>query len=385
MLTPSNRTITIASGGTALVGRTTAIPAPGGGGSSNPAWLQAHDAAVGLNAWRAIPNTSGAGGASVNVFSGFAEKNGMLISAAAGGHSDSSDNRVTTCDFLQDAPTWIIRSPGGDPTPFGQVTPDAAYNADGKPNSGHNRCELWWSAKYNRVVRIGARDLYTQLSVGSKAAVSSFNLDTNQWDAAGYFPDITDIGGTPGSAYVIGGAFIDVDDSFNIYSGQRKMSGATPGTAVWTGLLSGVSPGIRAPWAVAPELNLVFGFAIGGGWGGETGYRAIKIQNGVQTAITINPSAALTDFESKTQSECGMHYDPLNNRFVFSNGSGLWAIVPNGTNTWDMVAFTYGSGSATLPATVAAIENRFMYSRALKGFLIMPDANSNVYFMRTST
>lgn len=385
MLTPSNRTITIASGGTALVGRTTAIGGSGGGGGgATPAWLVAHDAAVGLNTWRAIPGTAGAGGADVNEFSGFAEKNGMLISAAAGGHH-KYDNRVTSLDLMQNVPGWILRSA---PTPYSLVIPDAAYNNDpsvdapsGKPNSGHNRCELWWSARFNRVVRIGARDLYSELSVGSKPAVSSFNLDTNQWDAAGFFPDIPANGATPGSAYVIGGAFIGVDDSFNCFSGRLRMNADTK---TWDALTTPSTPIIKAPWATAPELNLVFGLAIGDGWGSGSTVSAVRLQNGVQTSITINASAALTDFIAKAPSEAAMHFDPPNNRFVFSDGSTLWSIVPNGTNTWDMVAFTYGVGSATLPATIAAIENRFIYSRALKGFLTMPDAASNVYFMRTS-
>ena len=73
-----------------------------------PAWL----ANKPLNTWFEIPNTAGAGGAAVDAYSGIAinERNCEILIAAAGGHGDSSDNRVVSISLGVDAPSWRVRA-----------------------------------------------------------------------------------------------------------------------------------------------------------------------------------------------------------------------------------------------------------------------------------
>jgi len=72
-----------------------------------PKWL----AGKPVNAWLPIPNTSGAGGAAACAFSGMTLKpsTSEVIIAAAGGHGDSSDNRVVSIKLSADAPQWVQR------------------------------------------------------------------------------------------------------------------------------------------------------------------------------------------------------------------------------------------------------------------------------------
>jgi hypothetical protein len=83
-----------------------------------------------------------------------------------------------------------------------------------------------------------------------------------------------------------------------------------------------------------------------------------------------------------------MDYDPDNDRFLFYCGQGagagrVYVITPNASTTWD-VSFLATTGNLP-PATPGdGVHNRFRYVPALKGFLLMPKATSNLFFIRTA-
>jgi hypothetical protein len=85
-----------------------------------------------------------------------------------------------------------------------------------------------------------------------------------------------------------------------------------------------------------------------------------------------------------------MDYDPVNDQFLFYCGQGsgagrIYVIKPNTTNTWDMSILPLAAGSP-LPPPIAGngVNGRFLYVPSLKGFVLLPNSASNLWFIRTS-
>jgi hypothetical protein len=341
--------------------------------SALPAWL----AGKPLNEWFDIPGTSGAGGCSLEEFSGWAFAGTKLVAPACGGHH-VPDNRVNAIELNVDAPAWPT-TPLVAASPSGTWQPDQPYCTDGHPSSRHIRHTAKWMPELNRVMLIGAPALYTIVSPGSKANVDGFNLDTNTWDAAGTYPSI--IGGDP---YCDGGACLDPNGNAWAYGCTRKFDKTT---RTWTTPLTATAPNrVRLPWARADALNMMFGLQRGDGWAGA-GASAIRHVGNVQTQITFNASAVYAQFLVDPAYEAGMDYDPVNNVFLFYSGNvgGLiYRITPNASTVWDMDLFPYGPGNVNPVASTGYTQSRFTYVPAFKGFVLLPKNSSNLKFLRTS-
>jgi hypothetical protein len=338
-----------------------------------PAWM----AGKPLNEWFAIPNTSGAGGAPIEEFSGWALAGTRLISPLSGGHS-VSDNRVVGIDLAVNAPSWSLLNAPSNVADRVQAVP---YYADGKPISRHVRHNAQWMPALNRVMMLGVRD-YWAASPGSLATVDGFNLDTNTWDAPATYPNI--LGGSP---YVDGGACVDANGDGWVYSCTRKFTAATK---TWSTPLTVTAPKrVRYPWALDTKRGQMFGLCYGDGWGYDLalGVCAIKQIGNVQTQITFNPSAALNQFIADVPAEAGMAYDPINDYFLFHAGAlagRFYKIIPNSGTVWDMEIFSFGAGNVMPGAAPGGIQSRLSYVPSLKGFAILPGNTSNLYFLRTA-
>lgn len=376
MLTPSNRTITIASGGTALVGRTTAIGTGGGGGT--PAWLDASGAAV--DKIVAIPNTSGFGGANVS-YCGWTKKpsTGELFLAVPGGHHDGSgDNRVVGIGILTDTPGWAILAPGGYPST--SLTPDVAYMPDGKPVSRHLYQMIQYVAQTDRIILCGCRFGYD--NAVNHPNVDTFSLATNTWDGEGYNQDVTGISGAAVTDY-------DGDVWYGMFTGKYL-----PSTRTWTSTpLPGRAavPSLRHVWATDAVNRQVFGLS----WSdGEThdatdGYKAGVMRAGVVTAVTVANSAAFTQFLTDKPAYGGMDYDPLNDCFVYydaANNRFYKVQLPYASNTATMTMYTPDMSSYTPTQSPIGdgLMARFTYIPQLKGFVGGP-VIGNLFYLKTST
>lgn len=361
-----NDTSTVATGQTHRGGRAAPV--------ALPTWLTGRA----LNEWKEIPNTGGGGGAALEEFSGFALAGTRLVGAASGGHG-VSDNRVVAIDLSLNAPAWVQLNP---PSAFADVIPDAGRNADGKPNSRHTRYNIQWMAALNRVMLLGARDLYTAISPGSQPTVDGFNLDTNTWDVGTTYPDV--LGGT---AYVDGGACIDPNGDGWVGSSERKFDKTTK---TWSAPLTAVAAKrVRYPWSTSAARNMMFGLCYGDGWGYSVslGVCAIMQVGNVQTQITFNSSTALTQFIADVPAEAGMDYDSINDNFLFCSGSPagrIYKIIPNAGTVWDMEIFSYGAGNIMPVASVAGTQSRFKYIPEYKGFVLLPTRDGNLQFLKTA-
>lgn len=338
-----------------------------------PAWI----ANKPLNTWFEIPNTAGAGGAAIDAYSGMAvnDRNCELIIAAAGGHGDSSDNRVVSISLAADTPSWTVRM-----QPSLITAQNVAYYVDGKPTSRHVYSSAHFVPQLNRVMLFGTRASYG--SAWDFGKVDAFSLDTNTWDKAGTWADIT--GAYFGAAQIRAtGEVISV--------GLKKWS---PVDKKWTDLVSNANgDAVRWPMAFDPRRNQVFCLQWGDGQGFDPQRMVASrapVGGAQQIAVSFNPSAALTQWLADKPSYAGMDYDADNDRFLFYSGQGdaagrVYVITPNDGNVWDMSLLSVGAGSAKIAATPdSGVQNRLRYIPALRGFVLLARGSANLYFLRTA-
>ncbi|WP_457421910.1 hypothetical protein [Roseateles sp. P5_E7] len=338
-----------------------------------PAWMA--DKALGT--WFEIPNTAGAGGAAVDAFSGMAinELTSELLIAAAGGHIDSSDNRVVSLCLASDTPTWTQRMAASK-----TAAQNVAYYTDGLPASRHIYSSLHFVPQTNRLMLFGARATYG--SAWDFAKVDGFNLDTNKWDAAGTWADMPS--GYYGAAQIRSTGEI-------VTTSLKKWS---PVDRKWTDLVASPNgDSVRWPIAFDARRNQVFCMQWGDGQGFDPQRLVasrVPLGSGQQISVSFNPSSALTQWQSDKPSYAAMEYDPDNDRFLFYAGQGdaagrVYVIQPNDTSVWDMSVLSAGGVKvAASPDNGSGVQNRLRYIPALRGFVLLARSSANLYFLRTA-
>jgi len=252
------------------------------GFSSEPAWL----AGVPLNEWIEIPGTSGAGGSAIDAYSGFALKQSTaeIIIALAGGHNDSSDNRVTSISILADDPSavgWVLRN-AGSANSNPPRTPNTPYYTDGLPASRHTRYQCLYCEPLDKLILLGSPSLYGG-SVLSDTESNGFDLVTNTWDATGTWAS-TSVASVFGSC---------LDDLGNIWCRGQRWNWATDDFQS-----SASFP--RNPGVFDPVRRHTFWFAFGDGsvWSSTLTAKRISEDGATVSDITINSSAAYTEFQA---------------------------------------------------------------------------------------
>lgn len=341
-----------------------------------PAWLSGKP----LNEWFPIPNTSGAGGSSVDDYCGLAIRDDLseLWSAAAGGHGGSTDNRVVSIRLSDDAPAWTVRKASS--TVFQD---DVAYYSDGTPAARHTYHSIHWIPGRNRLMLHGFYGASGNAS--SFHVVDGFNPDTNQWDAAGTWPD------APGAAGWYG--FVRGNNGDVWYGGGVRWNQAANNysTFSWTR-----AP--RFPGCHDSTRNRVFTLQYGDSQGFDTGYgvwASVISATGVQTLVTLTDGGALTELQNNTPVYSGMDYDPILDKYCFYPGVKLGTgPYPNPEKIYLIDPVTYavstlalGAGSVVpnnTPVTGSGIQSRFRYVPNLRGFVMLPQKSSNLYFIRTA-
>jgi hypothetical protein len=337
-----------------------------------PAWLNG----ARINEWIPINGTAGSGGAAVNAFSGFAfnELNNELWIALAGGHSDSSDNRVVSISIANDNPVWVQRLASST-----NATIDVAYYADGTPSSRHTYQNLHFVPQLNRLIAFGCRFSYG--NAYTFPYVDSFNPETNRWDPPGTLAN------APSGHY---GAVREISTGVVWTNGLARWS---PVTNQWTQpITSRTTAVIRWPIAHDSRRNQLFtlNWADGESYGDLKMHATrIPVNGSSQFNVRFNPSAAVDAFIADAPAYSGMDYDPSNDRFLFYYGQGtsagrIYVITPNDGDDWDMSLLTLASGSALPPASPGSgVNNRFRYVPDLGGFIMLPAAAQPLWFIST--
>lgn len=339
-----------------------------------PAWLDGRP----TGEWFEIPDTAGAGGAAINAYSGFAlrDSTAEIVIAAAGGHSDSADNRVVTLALGDDAPTWTLRHASSVETPI-----DVPYYPDGLPSTRHVYQSAHVVDALDRVFLVGARFVYG--SAVSFPTVDAFDLSTDQWDAAGTWPDVPE-GGSYGAVTLRPTQEILTSTMFAF-----RASDATWSQPVTT------STGTPVRWPIAHDTSrnrlLTLQWGDGQGYDGPTIHSTqVDLATGVQSLVTLGEGDALAAFEAEMPTYAAMDYDPENDRFLFYSGQGeaagrVYVVEAAETDARAIGLLELGPGSTTPPAAPGAgVNNRFRYVPGLCGFVLLVDAVSNLQFLRTA-
>ncbi len=339
-----------------------------------PAWL----AGKPLGQWFEIPNTAGAGGAAINAYSGMAinDLTSEVLIAAAGGHTDSSDNRVVSLSLAADAPSWTLRL-----APSKTVEQNVAHYPDGTPSSRHLYSSLHFVPQVNRLMLFGSSGNFG--AAYAFPTVDGFNLDTNQWDVAGTWADM------PVGHY--GAAQIRATGEV-VSTWLKKWS---PVDGKWTELVSKSSgDSQRWPMAFDPRRNQLFCLQWGHGQGFDPQKNMVAsrvtLATGQQTSVSFNASAALTQWLADKPMYAAMDYDPDNDRFLFYAGQTsaagrVYVIQPNDGHVWDMSLLDGGSVKpGPSPDNLSGMQNRMRYVPALRGFVLLARASAHALFLRTA-
>jgi hypothetical protein len=210
--------------------------------------------------------------------------------------------------------------------------------------------------------------------------VDGFNLDTNTWDPAGTWADMPI--GDRGS--------VMIRATGEVWS--TNLSRWSPVTKAWTQpITTRTNDLVRWPIAHDSRRNQLFTLNWADGQGSSTQSMfatVVPCAGSVQSSVTFKPSVALDSFLVDKPNYAAMDYDPDNDRFLFYCGQGagagrVYVVTPNAGTNWDM-GFLATTGNLP-PATLGdGVHNRFRYVPALKGFLLMPKATSNLFFIRTA-
>jgi len=355
--------------------------------TNSPAWM----AGKSLNEWIEIPNTSGAGGAAIGAFSGLAlrEATSELVIGAAGGHSDSSDNRVVSLVLETDSPKWILRIP---PSPLVKI--DVSHYADGTPSSRHTYQNTYYIESLNRLFLFGAYGTFG--NAYQFKTVDAFSFQTNQWDPPGTWaplPQDSNLGAVkiPGTDDV----FTSSLHKWSAAQATRAYQAGNPSTIeVWSSpITTRTDTPVRWPLAYDKLRNQFFSlqFGDGQGYGQQTAFASrIDLTTGVQMKITIKPSSVFDLFLHEAPTYSAMDYDPENDRFLFYSGIGvaagrIYVIKPSAGTEWEMSLFATTASSPQPPATPGAgVNSNFKYIPRLKGFVLLPNGSSNLFFLKTA-
>ncbi len=355
--------------------------------TDKPAWMNGKS----LNEWIEIPNTAGAGGSAIGAFSGFAirEANSELIVAAAGGHGDSSDNRVVSLVLETNQPKWQLRIA---PSPYPKM--DVAHYPDGTPSSRHTYHHNFYVESLKRIFLFGCRGAFG--NAYHFRDVDAFSLETNQWDPPGTWaslPSDSTFGAVKltGTDDVFTGTLHKWTASEALKSSQ---AGTSSSTSVWSKPIKTVlSDPIHWPLAHNKFRNELFSlqWADGMGYSGQQIYASrIDLAKGVQTRVTFKASPVVDLFIAEKPTYAALEFDPENDRFLFYSGQGaaagrVYVIKPADGNEWEMSLLSTISGSAMPgPAPSSGVNSNFLYVPRLKGFVLLPNQRSNLFFIKTA-
>jgi len=379
MLTPGNRTITIAPGGTVLVGRTTAIG--GGGGGTVPAYI----AASTIMAKGLVPNSAN-GPAGLNDYSGWVYAEGKFINPGFYGHQDGSYNGIDGIDVTVNAPTgWVNLCPA---TPVNQRVSDSDYYADGpgnaypgKPTACHGYHTGVYVASKRQIWRMGMRFSWSDPAIQNSSTIARPHIDawdiaTGQWLPKGSIPDLP---AHNGGAVVNNAGFI--------LSGNLGFI-TDPATGITTTRTGGSGTASRYPQANNPDDNYILNFTCGdGGEGSTSPVAASYLVGNVLTNLVINASAALTQLQADNAFAPGLTWcKPLNKWLFYHGGAGrentIYALAVDRTaNTVDVSILTITGGS--LPTRGGGgVMSKFTYVDALGALFICTDVAVGINFVR---
>lgn len=357
-----------------------------------PAWL----AGAPLDTWIEIPGTALTLGP-LPVFGGFAVRttDSTLVIAAAGGHSDSSDNAVASIRLAQDAPTWVLRQTAtANPTP--NPTSTWGYETDGKPAPMHLYHSLQYIPALDAVLRLNPRFTWPgawDLDQAPRGFNDAFSLSTpiNTANASGW----AGRGVHPVSPAGASDYALCVDDRGRVWTSTLRRY--DPVAKTWLNPVTSSGANVRFPGVYDSKRRQVVTMQWGDSQGANSGWSAsrIPVDGAAQINLSINSSPAFTALTGFLPQYPGFAYDEIRDEFLVIpggswTGSGaslipnrrVFVLKPNGSNAWDLSERTIGGVAWTCRND--GVNARLHYLPQFKGFVFQPDWTQNLLFCRTA-
>lgn len=287
-----------------------------------------------------------------------------VIAVAAGGHSDGSSNGAASIRLSDNAPAWQTLRTTSTPTA------DVLYYADGRPTSRHTYHHTHYIAGLDAVLLAGCRFGFGG-GTPTGPGMDLFSLGTNDYLPRYTYPDIT-----PFNGYGVA-----QDGQGNIWTQSGNRFNVT--TQTWSKPGSGSL--LRYPCAYDSIRDRIFAMQWEDGEGfASSGFQARELNpaTGNSVNITINSSAALTQFIADAPAYAGMAFCPLDGKFYFMHPGRIgtfYVVTPNGGATWDMATYT---PSGTAPVSSGVLCKRLLWVDSLKGFVLQNNATQNLRFLR---
>lgn len=290
-----------------------------------------------------------------------------LIVVASGGHLASYDNGAYSCALNADVPAWVTRK-------YTSASPasNVLYYPDGTPTSRHLYHYIHYIESIDAVVLAGCRFGYGG-DTPTGPGMDLFSLASNEYLPRYTYPDIP-----AGGDY---GLVKDGQGRVWTQTGRRF----DPANESWTTTGATLD---RFPAAYDSTRNVLFSMQWGDGQGYDSGTTTHKVDVATATtsAITINASAAYTAWQAAAPAYAAMDYDAPNDCYLFYHGGEtgkVYSITPNSGTAWDMSVLPTTGTPATAPSNGSGINKRFQYFDRLGGFVLLPNAGANLWFLRT--
>ena len=289
-------------------------------------------------------------------------RDSSVYSVANGGHHDYAGNEVSKLTTETNSPGWSMpRAPSNVGTP----PDDVDYYSDGRPTSRHT----YYGATFNPYSSAGQVMLWGGGRWGNGQfgdRGDAFNLSTNDYSAAGSFPNIGSQLNNVGGAYAVCADTLTGDVYFfgNFFAYRWNRAANT-----MTTLSSSTSVyGRNAASAFDSRRGRVFVV------GGDNAHHDTW-----DTAGSSFTSRALTGAAASAVLGVvagGMVYVPSRDSYLLCEGSAGTVYEIN-AGTFACTTFaSFGVGTQNGPY------NKFLYAPRLKGVIYVPEYGTNCRFLR---
>lgn len=321
------------------------------------------------------PTTPGTIGptAIYDAWTGFAidPRNSRVYSVGNGGHADYAGNEALRADLEAAGASWTLLRAS---TATGSIA-DAQYYGDGRPTSVHSGYGEHVDPWSNRVLRIGG----SRWNSGQHTnQFDAFDLTTNDWVAAGTYPNVP--GPLNNSGVILFAQTMDPRNgniycfgAFNAYRWNRVAN-------TWTLLIpdstgAGQPYGDRSMSAFDTKRNRIF--VLGGNVGDHHVYTPAT--NGV-AQVTLTGSDAATVQGTLSG---GLFYVPQLDAYLMRPDIAGGTIYRIDASTFAVTQLTT-SGGAGIPAGQGGGNpyTKFMYAPRLKGLVHFPRYGQNAWYYR---
>lgn len=341
-----------------------------------PTWRQG----IAVGEWRQIPNTAmssaplavavpGSTGpqSKVIAWTGFAvdTRDSSVYSAANGGHMDYAGNEVNRLRLSDNVPAWSEPRPSSSST---QVRMSTTHYADGRPTSRHTYYGTAMNEVRGRVMVIGGSRYGDGYQLQT---IDGYNIASNDWDPARTYPD----------------AFAEITQDYAMAVAEQKSTGDlyvfsqwnvlrwSSSANAWTRRLTGTTLyGHSSAAAFDTKRNRVL---VVGGNAGDHGYYDVAGNK----VVTVTFSGA--NAGSVMGSANGMVYDPLLDAYLLRKPGAGSTVYRINAETFAVSALSTSGGNA-IPAAENGVYTRFLYVPKLKGVVLVPIYEGDVWFLRTA-